>query len=247
MISKCGRVLMLSSFWFAVRRGRMQLCEMMKRGGVARFAAWSCHKIPNAILLPPPALAKADGGSRMAQPRYRRSPMAEGGRAANPLSLGAPAVPRRHVGLHAGLVDEDQLARVRPALKARPPLAAALHVGPVALVRDGRQLLVGKAADSQKAPNRGETRRDASPAKPILQPRQRDCRTGLDPLKDPSPASRQLRRAARAHPARAGRSRVGISSSPFDHARRGHPQLLRNAPAAFARLHLLDRAHPQIV
>ena len=126
-------------------------------------------------------------------------------------------------------------------------MTEALHVGPVALVRDGRQLLAGEAADSQKASNRGETCRDASPAKPILKPRRRDCRTGLDPLKDPNPASRQLRRAARAHPARAGRSRVGISSSPFDHARRGHPQLLRNAPAAFARRRLLDRAHPQIV
>ena len=74
MISKCDKALMLSSFWFAVRRGRMQLCEMMKRGGVARFAAWSCHKIPNAITAPSPALAKAGDGSRIAQPRYRRSP-----------------------------------------------------------------------------------------------------------------------------------------------------------------------------
>ena len=165
----------------------------------------------------------------------------------SPMAEGAPAVPGRHVGLHAGLVDEDQLARIRPALKALPPLAAALHVGPVALVRDGRRLLAGEAADSQEAPNRGETRRDASPAKPIPQPRKRDRRTGLDPPKDPSPMPRKLRCAARAHPARTGRSRVGISPSPFDHARRGRPQLLRNAPAAVARQHLLDRAHPQIV
>ena len=33
MISGCGRVLILSSFWSAVPDGRMQLCEMMKRGG----------------------------------------------------------------------------------------------------------------------------------------------------------------------------------------------------------------------
>ena len=63
---------MLSSFWFAVRRGRKQLCEMMKRGGVARSDAWSCHKVSNAITAPSPALAKAGDGSRIAQPRYRR-------------------------------------------------------------------------------------------------------------------------------------------------------------------------------
>ena len=74
MISKCDKVLMLSSFRFTVRRGRKQLCEMMKRGGVARSDAWSCHKVPNAITAPPPALAKAGGGSRIAQPRYRRFP-----------------------------------------------------------------------------------------------------------------------------------------------------------------------------
>ena len=91
-----------------------------------------------------------------------RFPNGRRGRAVNPLSLGAPAVPGRHVGLHAGLVDEDQLARVRPALKALPPLAAAPHVGPVALVRHRRRLLAGEAADSQEAPNRGEARRPPS-------------------------------------------------------------------------------------
>ena len=64
--------LILSSFWLVVRCVRMQLCEMMKRSGVARSDAWSCtrgirHHRPS------PALAKVGDGSRIAQPRYRRS------------------------------------------------------------------------------------------------------------------------------------------------------------------------------
>ena len=58
------------------------------------------------------------------------SPMAEGSRAAHPLSLEAPAVPGRHVGLDPSLVDEHQPARVRPALKALPLLEAALAATP---------------------------------------------------------------------------------------------------------------------
>ena len=39
----------------AVRRGRKQLCEMMKRGSVACSDAWSCHKVSTAITAPSPA------------------------------------------------------------------------------------------------------------------------------------------------------------------------------------------------
>ena len=44
MISECEKLLMLSSFWFAILRGGMQLCEMAKRSGVACSQTWSCHK-----------------------------------------------------------------------------------------------------------------------------------------------------------------------------------------------------------
>ena len=83
------------------------------------------------------------------------SPIAEGSRAVHSISLEAPAV----------------LVRARPALKAPPLLAAALRVRAVALVRHRRQLLAGDVAGFQKMPNRGDARRDASPAKPVLKPR----------------------------------------------------------------------------
>ena len=50
-----------------------------------------------------------------------------------------------HVGLDAGLVDEDQLVRIRTALMAFPTLASVLRVWTVALVRDRRSLLEGAA------------------------------------------------------------------------------------------------------
>ena len=103
-----------------------------------------------------------------------------------------PDVLGRHVGFHPSFIDEDQLARIRPALEAFPLLAA------VALVRHERQLLAGDVAGSQKASNRGDARLDAPPTKQVLQPCQRDRRTGIDPLKGPRPVPRQLRRAARA-------------------------------------------------
>ena len=144
--------------------------------------------------------------------------MAEGSRAVHPLSLEAPAVLGRHVSLHPSLVDEHQLSRIRPAPKVLPLLVAALRVGAVALVCHRRQLLASDVAGFQKAPNRGDARRDASPAKPVLQTRQGDRRIGIDSLKDPRPLPRQLRRAARAHPARTDRSRVQKAPNPFNHA-----------------------------
>ena len=70
----------------------------------------------------------------------------------------------RHLGLHPDLVDEDQLARIRQALKALTPHAAALRVGAVALVRHQRQLFAGDVAGYQKTPNQGDLCRDASSA-----------------------------------------------------------------------------------
>ena len=65
----------------------------------------------------------------------RSVPMAEGSRPVHPLPLGTPAASERHAGLHPSLVDEDQLARIRLALKAFP-LLAALRIGAIPLVGD---------------------------------------------------------------------------------------------------------------
>ena len=114
-------------------------------------------------------------------------PMAEGGWSVHPSTLGALAVPGRHVGLHPGLVDEDQPARIRLGLKALPPLAAVLHIGAVLLVDHRRQLLAGGAAGLQKAPDRGDARRDAPLAKQVPQQRQDDggfVRPAHAPLRD---------------------------------------------------------------
>ena len=99
-----------------------------------------------------------------------RFPDGRSGPSHEPFVPWAPAVFGRYVGLHAGLVDEDRLARIRPALKALPPIAAALRAGPVALARDRRRLLAGEAADSQEAPNQGEARRLAHQANPAAPP-----------------------------------------------------------------------------
>ena len=72
MISGCDKGLMLSSFWFAVRRGRMQLCEMMKRGGVACSHAWSRQKDRTPSPRRHRPSAKVGDGSRIAQSKYRR-------------------------------------------------------------------------------------------------------------------------------------------------------------------------------
>ena len=51
-------MLMLSCFWFAFRRDRMRLCEMMKRNSLACSDASPCHNLSNAIAGP------CEGGRR---------------------------------------------------------------------------------------------------------------------------------------------------------------------------------------
>ena len=76
--------------------------------------------------------------------------------------------------------DEDQLARIRPALMALPPLAAVLRVRAVALVRDGRSLLEGVAERPQSALDHIAVRQSAALGKQRLQSSHRDLRTGAN-------------------------------------------------------------------
>ena len=51
------------------------------------------------------------------------------------LAFRRPATQRGHVGFRPGFVDEDEAARVDPALIPHPARAAAAHIGTVLLVR----------------------------------------------------------------------------------------------------------------
>ena len=67
--------------------------------------------------------------------------MPERSRAGQAVPSWRPAPQWGHVGLHPGLVDEHQPRWIDPALAPPPPLAAALYVGAVALVRHQRLFL----------------------------------------------------------------------------------------------------------
>ena len=96
--------------------------------------------------------------------------------------------------------NEDQLARIRPALMALAPLAAALRVQTVALVRDGRPFLEAVAEKPQSASDCITARRSAALGKQRLQSLHRDLRTGANARQNPITAAVQNRSAAPAHP-----------------------------------------------
>ena len=58
-----------------------------------------------------------------------------------PLAARRPAPERRHIGLGPGLVDEDEAARIDPALIGGPPRAPSRHVGAIPLAGDQRLFL----------------------------------------------------------------------------------------------------------
>ncbi len=70
-----------------------------------------------------------------------------------PLAAQSPAVRAGHVGFRPGLVDEDQAARVNPALAALPALAIAGDVGPT-LLGGAQAFLEGEPFVAQEAPRR---------------------------------------------------------------------------------------------
>ena len=53
------------------------------------------------------------------------------------LALRAPAPQGRHVGLHPGLVDEDQPVRIDPGLYRAPTLAPPYNIRTQPLIGDG--------------------------------------------------------------------------------------------------------------
>ena len=58
-----------------------------------------------------------------------------------PLAARRPAPERRHIGLRPGFVDEDEAARIDPALMGGPPRAPSRHVGAIPLAGDQRLFL----------------------------------------------------------------------------------------------------------
>jgi hypothetical protein len=55
------------------------------------------------------------------------------GEPAQPAALGSPTAQRSHVCLDPGLVDEDELGGIEPALPGPPTLAPTRNVGPCLL------------------------------------------------------------------------------------------------------------------
>ena len=72
MISGCGIVFILTSFWSAVLDGRNQLFETMKRGGAGLLTAWSSHKVLTPCTAPSPAFVKVGDGNAISWLRYRK-------------------------------------------------------------------------------------------------------------------------------------------------------------------------------
>ena len=95
--------------------------------------------------------------------------------------------------------DEDQLARIRPALMALPPLVAVLRVRAIALVRDGRSLLEVVAERPQSALDHIAVRQSAALGKQCLELSHRDLRTGANPRQKPITAAVQNLSANPAH------------------------------------------------
>ena len=78
-----------------------------------------------------------DGGPGQAGEEGRGLPLAVGRIAVEALALRAPAPQGRHVGLHPGLVDEDQPVRIDPGLERAPALASPYNIRTQPLIGDG--------------------------------------------------------------------------------------------------------------
>ena len=59
---------------YAVRVGRTQLFETMKRGGAGLLSTWSSHKVQVPCTAPSPALAKVGDGNAISHLRYTSTP-----------------------------------------------------------------------------------------------------------------------------------------------------------------------------
>ncbi len=82
-----------------------------------------------------------------------------------------PGPRRRHRGLHAGLVQEDQPPRVEPSGLAAEPPASGLRLRPVAFRGVQALLLLRPSRPPQRPPDRDESAVEAAPLLELLQSR----------------------------------------------------------------------------
>ena len=119
--------------------------------------------------------------------------------------------------------DEDQLARIRPALMALPPL--------VAVLRDGRSLLEVVAERPQSALDHIAVRQSAALGKQCLELSHRDLRTSANPRQKPITAAVQNQSANPAHSVGADRPGPLVWLRPSHNARSRHIEQVRNFTA----------------
>ena len=124
----------------AARRLAFMRAEIIEDDDVARLEGWSQHLLDiggeeRAVDRPVNHAGSIDAIMPQSRDEGERLPVAIRNLGGETLAFWSPAAQRRHVGLHPGLVDEDQPTGSDPALVGLPALALPGDVRPVLLRR----------------------------------------------------------------------------------------------------------------